>query len=117
MPNSDENVDGGESSQEVEERTRTVLDYSSSIDLKEALSEAFEGKRKDVVIPKPASEPEPRMNAVQVGCFGGVGCSPNAVSNINDVRTAEGIVQWQYLYLCFLYLPTILGILCLLDCI
>jgi hypothetical protein len=100
MPNSDENNDSCESTEEVEERTRTVLDYSSSIDLKEALLEAFEGKKKDVVLPNPASEsaPESRMNAVQVGCFGGVGCSPNAVSNINDVRTPKLSCQLRYFF-------------------
>lgn len=87
MPDNDAK-DSRESTDEVEERTRTVLDFSSGVDLKDALSEAFRGKKKDVLLPHPDSDPvsEKRMNSVQVGCFGDLRCSPKAVSNINNVR-------------------------------
>lgn len=86
--NKEAEEDDDDGKDEEEERTRTVLDFTSGVDLKEALSEAFGGKKKDVFLPNPA-DPAKKMNAVQVGCFGDdARCSPTAVSNIHDVRVS-----------------------------
>ena len=74
----------------MEERTRTVLDFTSIVDLKEALSEAFEGKKRDVVLRDSAAR---KLSAVQLGCFGEERCSPTTVSNIHDVRIILQLVD------------------------
>lgn len=88
MANNEEK-DNRESGEAAEERTRTVLDFSSDVDLKQALSEAIKGgKNAPTLNPAGDSTSERKMGSVMVGCLGSHDDpqdARNAASGMNDV--------------------------------
>lgn len=103
MTNKDD-TDSRESPQVVEERSRTVLDFGSDVDLREALLEAVKEKENPLSSnPAELRASGNKLKSVMVGCFESTDQSnvTNAIDRGDDV-CINCIERLFYLYCCII---------------